>query len=182
MSDKREQFLLLRIRAFNDKSAFASLVDKHSSALMRFLSMRLRRTHDAEDCYSEVLIQTWNYITRTEVKHFSGLLYTIARNTVAEHYRKHSKVEITSIEYETGEPLPIPSKVTAERIMDQVDAGFMLKLIKKLPEEEQEVIVMRHLDGYRVKDIAQHIGKTDNATAVMLHRAFKKLKDLYERS
>ena len=182
MQTKKEQFLLLRIRSFDDKAAFQTLLSEHSEKLLRFLSFKLPRREDAEDTYSIVCIQLWDYLTRNEVQHFSGLLFTIARSAIATFYAQRTKRPTISLNREDGTELPIASPAhTVERMTDKIDAGFLREKMKELSDDDQEVIMLRYLDGYSVKDIAKYFGKSENATSVMLHRAIAKLKELYER-
>jgi RNA polymerase sigma-70 factor (ECF subfamily) len=181
MPDKLEQFLLLRIRGFQDKAAFEKLVKMHGSAVLRFLHFRLPTKEDAEDAYSIVLLQVWDYIKRTEVKHFNGLLFTVARNVVAAHYEKRNRVTMVPIINEEGKEIQIPSNESPERTINKIDVSFVREKLKELSEDDQEIIILRYLEGYTVKHIAKYLGRTENATSVMLHRAMKKLKDLYER-
>lgn len=180
--DKIEQFLLLRVRSFRDKAAFQRLVEIHEKALMRFLYLRLPTKEDAEDAYSTVLLQVWDYAQRTEIKHFNGLLFAAARNIIASHYQKRDKVMTVPIENEDGTEKQIPSQQSPQKMMDIIDASFVREKMKELDEDDQEIIILRYLEGYSVKHIAKYFGKTENATSVMIHRALKKLKDLYERS
>jgi len=182
LPDKLEQFLLLRIRGFQDKAAFEKLVKMYGSGVLRFLHFRLPSREDAEDAYSTVLLQVWDYILRTEVKHFNGLLFTVARNVIASHYEKRGRVKIVPIENEDGTEKQIQSALSPQKMMDKVDVSFVKEKMKELDEDDQEIIILRYLEGYSVKHIAKYFGRTENATSVMLHRAIKKLKDLYERT
>ena len=51
-------------------------------------------------------------------------------------------------------------------------------VMKQLEEEESEVILLRYIEGYRVKEIAKYLGKTENATSVMLFRSIQKLREI----
>jgi len=179
---KREQFLLFRIRAFQDEAAFAALLEKHGSGLQRFLYFKLPTQPDVEDAYSTVCLRIWEYISRTPVDHFSALLHTIARGVVAEYYRRNEGKEQVPIETEQSGPLPIESKDSGMAMEQFVDAEMMKKALVNLGDDDREAIIMRFLEGFSVKEIARHLGKTENATSVMIHRALKKLRSLMERN
>ena len=180
--NKKEQFLLLRIRAFQDKDAFKTLLNEHSSAILKFLHLRLPSSEDAQDAYSTICLRVWEYASGTEVKHFSGLLFTIARSVIATFYHERSRKPTVSITYEDGREMQIPSHETVEKLEAQVDAKLMQKMMKKLSDDDREVIILRHLEGYSIKEIAAYLGKTSNATSMIVSRAVERLKKLYEGS
>ncbi len=179
---KREEFLLLRIRAFQDKEAFRILIQEHDKALLRFLHFKLPRHEDAEDTYSNVLLELWDYLSRTEVKSFVGVMFTVARAQIANFYHKRERSESKniSINLEEGREIQLPSRETVGHLQDKLDVGFMAEKMRMLNDNERELIIMRYLEGYRVKDIAKKLGKTENVISVTLHRALQKLRDLYE--
>lgn len=181
-SENREKFLLVRIRVFKDESAFESLLKDYSAPLQRFLYTKLPSANDVEDAYANLLMKLWEYATTTPIDHFSGLAYTIARRTVATFYETRSKTQNVSIsdEYEEG-AVSVESKETVQKLEAKIDSGWVKEALKKLDnQDDREVIILRFLEGYAIKDIAKYIGKTPNATSVLLSRALKKLRNLLE--
>ena len=175
---KREKFLLTRIRVFKDEHAFESLLNEYSPALQRFLYSKLPSHYDVEDAYSTLMLRLWEYMIRTPVEHFSGLAYTVARGLVADFYRKKEgkeQVQISGGEGEEG--VELESDYSAEFIETQIDSQLVKEAVQKLQnEDDREVILLRFVEGYRVKDIAIYLGKTENAVAVLIHRALKKIR------
>lgn len=164
----QDKIILFKIRTFKDQKAFAVLLSKHSSALQRFLKMKLPTTADAEDAYSITSYRFWNYLSSSEVESVSGLLFTIARSVVAEFYRSRKAENI---------PLDGFDKSVDERLDEKLDAAMMVKKeLKELDNETKEILIMRFLEGWRVKDVANHLGKSERATAMIVHRALKKIR------
>ncbi len=180
MRRRKEQFLLFRIKAFKDEHAFAALLQEHGSALQRFLYFKLPTKQDAEDAYSTSCLRVWEYISRTKVDSFSGLTYTIARSVVADFYRSSEKKEPIQAEADPLKVEQVESKDSLKSIQDFVDGELMKQALMSLSEDEREAVVMRYLEGYPVKQVADQIGKTENATSVLLHRALKKVRTILE--
>lgn len=168
MLNVQEKLILFKIRAFKDQKAFAVLLSNHAFALQRFLKMKLPRIEDAEDAYSVTIYRFWNYLTASEVESVSGLLFTIARGVVAEFYRSRKSENVPLEDYEAAADDRLEEKIDAQTIVN--------KELKKLDDETKEMIVMRFLEGWKIKDIAKHLGKTENATRVAVHRAVKKIR------
>lgn len=179
---RKEEFLLLRIRAFQDKEAFQRLIQTHSSGILRFLYFRLPRREDVDDVYSNICLRLWDYLTRTEVKHFTGFWLAVARGEVAAFYKNRERTDSqnVSIHHEDGTERQIPSRESVEHLQAKLDVEFLGEKLRLLNETERELVLLRYLEGYRVKDIAKQLGKTENVISVTLHRAIQKLRDFYE--
>jgi len=57
----------------------------------------------------------------------------------------------------------------------------LIDALKNLPEESQNALRLRYVDGLPSKEIAHQLGKTDGATRVLLTRSLAKLQDLLRR-
>ena len=178
MKRRKEQFLLFRIKAFKDEHAFAALLQEHGPALQRFLHFKLPTKQDAEDAYSTSCIRVWGYASRSKVDHFSGLIYTVARTVVADFYRSSEKKD--ALQTSDQELAQVESKHSGKKIEEFVDGELMKNALMQLSENEREAIVMRYLEGHQVKEVAIQIGKSENATSVLLHRALKKVRTILE--
>ena len=173
----------MRIRVFKDEGAFESLLSEYAAPLQRFLYSKLPSVTEVEDAYSTLLLRLWEYSTANVVEHFSGLAHTIARGLIAEFYRTRNKVQHVPIadEFEEEGGVAVLSKETVEKLEDKIDATWVKEGLKKMHnEDDREVIILRFLEGYAIKDIAKYIGKTPNATSVLLSRALKKLRSILE--
>ena len=175
MHPQRQQFLLFRIRVFKDHASFEELHKDFSERLYRFLRSRLPTESDTDDAVSLTLWRLWNYLTVSQVEHFSGLLFTIARGVVAEHYRtRKDDAPLEAALAEGKEPQAMDSE---GKIVATTELELLKRVIKRLPKETREVIEWRYFEGMPADEIAQRIGKTVNATRVMIHRAMKLLRE-----
>ncbi len=179
MNRRLEQFLLFRIRMFQDEKAFRRLLDENGSSLQRFLHFKLPTPNDVDDAYSTISLRVWEYAKRSEVEHFTALMYTIARGVVAEFYR--SKKRKTEVEMERAELVEETKHGTKQQLADSVDAQLLKESLDRLKDEEREVIILRYFEDWPIKKIANQIGKSENATTVMIHRTIKKLRALLEQ-
>lgn len=179
MSSLREQFLLHRIRAFKDQRAFGELVADYRPISYRYLRSKLPTEQDAEDALNTSLLRTWNYITRAEhVESVGGLIFTVARGVVSEFYRH--RVPNVSIESMQEAGMDIEAKGGGERSMTQsAEVQLAKELLDQLEGEDRLIILMRHFEGRSLREIAQRVGKSEGATRVALHRAMKKMRNLF---
>ncbi|MBI4599010.1 sigma-70 family RNA polymerase sigma factor [Candidatus Uhrbacteria bacterium] len=142
--------------------------------MRRFLNLKLPTPHDADDAVSTVFLRLWNYLTDTKVESVSGLLFTIARGVVAEFYRQR-KPEL--VELPSMDEFP---ELHSASVRQTGEVALVRRALAHLNEDEQQVITLRFFEGYSVRELAFHFQKTENATRVMLHRALKSLRRIFD--
>ncbi|MBI4435546.1 sigma-70 family RNA polymerase sigma factor [Candidatus Uhrbacteria bacterium] len=170
----------MRIRVFKDESAFARLYEEYGSRLQRFLYVKLPSQEDVDEAFSTLWLRIWEYATTTPIEHFSGLAHTIAKGVVAQfYYAKERKKEDRVSANETMEEIAATDPTAS--VHAKIDIKFLLKSMKgKLSEEEQEAVILRHLEGYPIGEIAAYLGKSKNATSVLITRSIKKIGNLFD--
>ncbi len=173
-----EKFLLYQVQVKKNPDSFGHLYDRYIDKIYRFVYLKLSNKHEAEDVTSEVFLKTWNYLTdnsKVHVKSFSGLIYKIARNAVIDIYRSRARNKETSLEAMPELPQDT-SIIDSIHINQEVQA--LLRQVKKMKNEYQEVVVLRYVDNLPISEIAQILGKKKTNVRVTLHRALKVLKKL----
>lgn len=178
MRSDREQFLLFRIRAYQDQRAFAELFLEHKQALYTFLCSRLPSKEDADDLLNAVFLRAWNFLLAShanEKDHFSGLIFHTARFALKDYWKgKRNDLSLTEMQ-ETGHEIADP--VLSGK---SIEAGAEVRLIKealnRLPEEYQEVIALRIFEQLDYNEIAKRMEKNASTVRVTLHRALKELR------
>jgi len=176
-----EKLLLYRVQSKNDPEAYAKLYDEYVKRIYRFVYFKISSHEEAEDITSEVFLKAWNYLTdKKEVKSFAGLLYRIARNLIIDHYRARATKPVTTstitIDEETIEVGD--GGAWTEKLQIKLEGEDVLKALKKLKQEYQEVITLRYVDELDIDEIAEIVGKGKIAVRVTLHRALKKLEEI----
>jgi len=168
----RHKFLLFRVYRFRDTEAYGQLYDFFVLRIRRFISFRVPRYEDAEDLTAEVFLRGWEYATASMVKSPNGFFYRIAKNVVADFYRKRS------VESDLADAAEVASSGTPinERLDQNQDTSELLASLQELKEEYRDVLVMRYLDEMSVKEIAEALEKSTNNVRVLLYRAKNALK------
>jgi RNA polymerase sigma-70 factor (ECF subfamily) len=52
--------------------------------------------------------------------------------------------------------------------------------LAQLPDDQRESVVLHHLQGWSLAQMAQYLGRSESAAAGLLHRGLKKLRDLMD--
>ncbi|MDQ3097720.1 MAG: sigma-70 family RNA polymerase sigma factor [Chloroflexota bacterium] len=168
--------LIARARA-GEAAAFGALYDRYVEAVYRYVFYRVRETAEAEDVTSEVFMKALRAMPRYETRQpFLAWLYRIARNAVIDRARRRR----TQVSFEDALAHP-----NADRILDpdatlfqQVDAETLRGAIRQLTSLQQEVIVLRYVEGLDTRAIARIVGKREGTVRGIEFRALGALRQL----
>jgi len=162
MVQKNDEELMLAFQQ-GDASAFGVLFKKYRTPIYAFLVRRCGNRETAADLTQEVFAKV---IRKAEsFKHqskFSTWIYTIARNAAIDNGRKAKHRKHTSLDSNVGiDDQKLSDKVAGDDpLPDQTAAAHTLRkdlvaAIAKLPEEQQEVFVLREYQGMPFKEISE---------------------------
>ena len=161
-----------------NQKKFTKIYDQYVDSIYRFVFIKVNSSEIAEDLTSEVFLRTWQKFKEKQgdsIENPRAYLYKIARNRIIDFYRERGKTTIVSIEQEK-----IVLKCD-ENLEENQEKDMNLEKIQKalinLNSDYQDVIILRHIDGLAIKDIAKILDKSNGATRVMLHRAMEQLKE-----
>lgn len=166
---------LARRAAAGDRRAFAALYDIHVDAVYRYAFFRVRSDAEAEDVTSEVFQRALIAMPRYEPRRpFLAFLYTIARNVVADRFRKVRPTAPfeDAIKHESDLAGPEETSLRLDEARRVRDA------IGKLTELQQEVIVLKFIEGRETKEIARITGKPEATIRGIQMRALAALRGL----
>jgi len=170
----KDKILLYKLKTRQNSDDFTVLYDKYVKQIYRFVFFKVSNKEEAEDITSEVFLKAWNYIQdNKEIKSFSGLLYRLARNCVVDLYRAKASRGAVPINEQTDMS---DGGEWYEDLNNRSEAQEILKALKKLKQEYQEVLTLKYVDELKVEEIAEITGKGKIAVRVTLYRALKKLK------
>ncbi len=173
-----EEDASLAVRAGKgDAAAFGALYDRHVGAVYRYVYYRVRNDADAEGLVSDVFMRALRAIPRYEPRQaFLAWLYRIARNAVIDRARR-SRVQI-SFEDALAHP-------GADQVVEP-DAGLLAlsdketvrQALTRLTPLQQEIIVLRFVEGYSTEEIASLVGRREGTVRGIQFRALEALRSL----
>ena len=128
---------------------------------------------DAEDLTAETFLRAWKarYQFHGEMDSAISWLIRIAKRLVIDDYRR--TVRATRNLAADLDTESTPEQTTIQDEHEKILFG----LVADLPDEQREIVVLRHMLGWRVNDIAQYLGVSENKISVNLHRTLSKLRE-----
>lgn len=179
-----EKILVYRLYEERSADAFGELYDLYVQPIYRYISFKVRTTTIAEDLTAEVFLKTWEYVQRREKKidNFRAFIYSLARNTVVDHYRSQAQGEILR-DREEMDSVPAPSEQHIARLVEiDSDLATVEQSLRHLKDEYREALILRYIEDYPIVDIAEIMGKSRGAVRVTLHRALNALREEIEKA
>ncbi len=170
-----EPGLLARARQ-RDAAAFGLLYERHVERVYRYIAYRTVRQSVAEDLTSEVFLNAWKKIEHYEDRGhtFRAWLLRLAHNEVVDFYRTR-KPDTSLPEQEIDMPALGGPDLLSELRADRAE---LLHAVRRLPDDWQQLLLLRFVEELSFEEIATVLGKTSNACRQMQHRALARLREL----
>jgi len=167
--------LLTRIRA-NDPDALAELYDQFAPALYAYIYRRVGEQRLAEDLTGDVFVNALGALRRGQFASGSlaAWLYRLAHNRVIDHYRRERKTLVP-----LAEELPAAEDVP-EAARQRHLRGWLREALRRLTEDQQQVLALRFGEGRSAAEVARTLGKTEESIRALQHRALQALRRLIE--
>ena len=164
--------MLIRQAVKGDGEAFGQLYARHLDAIYRYVRFRIGNEADAEDMTEEVFVKAWQALPdyRPGEHPFTSWLYRIAHNVTVDYHRKRQPDSSPEMDVHHGGGGHVEDIVAHRQQMTDLVAA-----VQQLDDSEQDVVILRFVQGYSHDEVAAMIGKSANATRVIQHRALAKL-------
>lgn len=172
---------IIRQAKKGDRKAFERLYKMYYVPIFRYIYLRIRNKQETEDIVQEVFMKIYGSIESYQDQGKDSLAYffTIARNKVIDSYRKKKNVSL-------DENLVVFEQLEShydnpEELFEQNENARIVNLaIQSLNDTQKEVVIMKYINGLSNNQIAQILGRKEDAIRQIQHRALKVLKQRLE--
>ena len=172
----------LALAADGDQEAFGALYERYVGRIYNYIYYRTGNQFDAEDLTARVFFRALRHIGNYTDRGlpFSAWLYRIAHNLVANWHRDNSRRKEIPLEEillvrPNGEH-PESALVQNEEIEN------LMRVIQCLPEERQQLLILKFVEHLSNAEIGQIMGRTEGAVKSLYHRTLLSLRDEYEHA
>jgi RNA polymerase sigma-70 factor, ECF subfamily len=168
---------VLAQRAGHDLDAFGELYRRHVCDIFRFVKKRTKDEKVAEDLTAQVFFRALRSAgTFNGSGSYRSWIFRIARNCLATWHRtKHRDVVVRDLP-EPVDPAPSP----ASNLIYEESRDVLWNAVAGLPTPQREAVVLRYVDECTIDEIADQTDRTPGAVRVLLHRARKRLRHVFE--
>lgn len=176
-----EENNLIRQAQEGDKDAFGKLYDHYLPKIYRFILLKVTNKSEAEDLTHEVFLNAWQKINSFTPRGFpfSSWVYRIAKNEVIDFYRTNKN----NMRLEQAEENFLKIPETQSRAVNQsLDLEKIKNLLHLLKPDQQDVLIMRFVEGLSHQEISAAINKSEGAVRIIQYRAIQNLKEIINQN
>ncbi|MCX6763450.1 MAG: sigma-70 family RNA polymerase sigma factor [Candidatus Moranbacteria bacterium] len=178
---KLEDKKLVRDFLGGDDSAFEKLTKVHLKPVFNFVYRLVKDTSAAEDLTQVTFIKAWKNLKRYDTsKNFKTWLFTIAKNTAYDYFKK--KKTIPFAYFEDAEGHNFLENMESDTFEPEATLDFEISLkklesaLEKIPARCSEVLLLCYKDDFTLQEIAEILGESYNTIKSRHARAIVKLK------
>lgn len=174
---------LIGLYVSGQQSALEQLILRHKNRVFAYILMIVKDKDLAEDLFQDTFIKVINTFRSGQYKEegkFIQWVMRIAHNLIIDHFRKSKRIPTieNSDEYDIFEKVRIPVDSVEELMITEQIHRDVKKLIDYLPQEQREVLIMRHYSDMSFKDIADVTNVSINTALGRMRYALINLRKL----
>lgn len=186
-----EKLNMLLVRAQEgDREALGELLDLHRPYLKmmarRFLGRQLQARLDESDLIQQTCLsafRNFNQYNGDQGVSFLVWLKQIHERNIQDCLRRHLETAKRSVRREEQLPPADLAQAATEtaspsrRLMGTEEAVRLAEALQTLPEDQQEAVRLRHLEGWPLGEIARQLDRSEQAVSGLLKRGIQKLRE-----
>ncbi|MEO6844389.1 MAG: sigma-70 family RNA polymerase sigma factor [Ginsengibacter sp.] len=151
---------LIHLYLDGDSEALSSLIERYKDKIYTSIYLLVKDKYLAEDIFQDAFIKVIDTINGgryTDEGKFLPWVMRIAHNLCVDHFRKvkRSPSIKTSDDHDIFEVLNFSEAGADEKMIQGQSHERVRKMLDMLPEDQKEVIVMRHYADLSFKEIAK---------------------------
>ena len=173
------------IRQFinGDHNSLETLVKRHQRKVFSYILLIVKDKPLAEDIFQDTFIKVINTLragTYNEEGKFLPWIMRIAHNLIIDFFRKSKRMPCieNSEEYDLFETLNVVEENIEDKLIIAQIHKDVQKLIEYLPDEQKEVLKMRHYSDMSFKDIAEQTNVSINTALGRMRYALINLRKM----
>ena len=178
--------LLVKNYMSGDENALTILIERHQSRIYGFIYSKISDRDLSDDIFQDTfmkVIKTLKSASYNEEGKFLPWVMRIAHNLIIDHFRKTKKMPMLreTEEFSIFSILPDNSETIENEIITLQIESDIKKIIKELPEDQQEVLMMRIYQDLSFKEISELTGVSINTALGRMRYAVLNLRKIINK-
>lgn len=169
------------------KNSIEILINRHKNKVFTYILLIVKNEQLAEDIFQDTFIKVIHSLKEGKYRdngRFLSWVIRIAHNLIIDHFRKEKQLNtLSNDDYETdifNSRKMSDRTIEEEMIHDQIQDDIR-SLVDKLPDDQKEVILLRHYGGLSFKEIAVQTDVSINTALGRMRYALINLRKLIEK-
>jgi RNA polymerase sigma factor (sigma-70 family) len=167
-----------------DQSAIEILINRHRSKVYTYILLTIKNQPLAEDLFQETFIKVIQSLRGGKYRdngRFLSWVIRIAHNLIIDHFRKEK--QMNSVSNDDSEVDLFNSKKLSDSNIEELIVNSQIKaevrtLINELPDDQREVVLLRHYGELSFKEIAEQTDVSINTALGRMRYALINLRKL----
>lgn len=151
---------------------FTELYDAYIRKIYDFIFYKTFHKQTAEDITSTVFLKAFEKIDQCDAnKGFGAWIFTIARNTVIDHFRSYKGCENVDDYWDISDDIDVQHDT---HVSMQVET--LKSYVSRLKHDQRELLTLRLWQGLSYKEIGSITGKSESSQKMAFSRILAELK------
>lgn len=181
-----------------DRPLFNRLLHEQKDAVFGLAVHLLASREEAEDVVQDVFLKLWRKGDEVEAQARPAWLLRVCRNACLDRLRRrkvrrHHRADPSQTRLGVGSPRELDGRsgrepsfdlsdegAGAQQVEDRSEVQRIVSAMQRLSEPQRSIIMMRELQGFSYEEIASTTELSLSAVKVSLHRARKKVRQMFE--
>ncbi len=165
------------------ETGLQELIIRHKSKVYTSIYLLVKDQYLAEDIFQDTFIKVINTLRAgkyNEEGKFLPWVIRIAHNLVIDYFRKEKRTPLIATQegFDIFSVIHILDENAEDRMIREQTHTDIRKLIEKLPEEQKEVLIMRHYGDLSFKEIADITEVSINTALGRMRYALNNLRKM----
>ncbi|HNW49531.1 MAG TPA: sigma-70 family RNA polymerase sigma factor [Prolixibacteraceae bacterium] len=169
-----------------DYSSLEILINRYKDKVFTYILMNVKNHHLAEDIFQDTFIKVVRSLSLgkyTDNGKFISWVMRIAHNLIIDHFRREKNMNTISNDASEVDHF------NSARFSDENVEDFMIneqilsevrELVEELPEDQKQVVIMRHYLGLSFKEIAAQTDVSINTALGRMRYALINLRKIID--
>ena len=176
---------LIQLYIDGREAALEELVLRYKSKIYTSLYLLVKDSYLAEDLFQDTFIKVIRTLKSgryNDEGKFLPWVMRIAHNLVIDHYRKEKRtpVIVNGDGFDIFEVLQFYDESAEDRLIREQTYKDLRKLIQLLPDDQKEVLIMRHYGDMSFKEIADVTQVSINTALGRMRYALNNLRKMIQ--
>jgi len=175
---------LVHLYQAGHEQSFTELFNRHNRSVYTAIYLLVKDQAIAEDLFQETFIKIINTLKSGKYKEegkFAGWAVRVGRNLTIDYIRKlkrHGTVITNSDGRDVFDFIQFHEPSNEDKLIQMQSEQTLREMIRKLPEDQKEVLILRHWGGMSFKEISQVTGVNVNTLLGRMRYALNHLKKM----
>jgi RNA polymerase sigma-70 factor (ECF subfamily) len=173
---------LLTLAGRGDPSAFARLYNQYERDLYRFAFHLAGEPDTAEELFQDTWLRAVKHMGKTPITNFKSWLFSVAVNLYRDELRRR-KVrrfflggEPGHMDYDNPESGAAAASAVSPNVDDFMIREGLAKAMNKLSPKQKTIFVLTYIEGFKIREVSELLGKAEGTIKCTLHRALTVLR------